>query len=592
MANAVLYNQGSHPTGALKSGTMSMNVSPSLDIGALKWRNGYENNNMWVIYSDTYSQGQATQGNSLPTIWATSIFTDSGLVNLINTLPARAGQTPFTDVTAATSWLRGQGVYFLSNQNYPQIVTSGLTMMLDGGFSASFPSGTGTTWYDVCGNDKNATLYNGTNWVNSGVTSYLSFDGTNDYVANNDFYTSSYFTTNQSWTITTTINIISAPGNGGVFANQKYQTESNAGGFGLNLQSSKYCINLTYNDGSGNQTSYESLVYTNIGFGKIEHITAVYRAETSTVSIYRNGVLETSSTNANYKWSPRSSGIANYIGASTQGGWGNFYPMNIYNIFLHNRALSSSEILQNYYKGPIVTSGLTIMLDAGNVISYSGTGTTWKDLTTNGNNMSMVNGMVYNQTNGGELYMDGGDEYLQIPPSTNLDNLFSANSFTITVIAKSDNVVYPRSRCPIYVNGTVTNYSSGGPRTGWSAGHGASTTSMEIRCGDGTNFNSGYISHTVQESTVYHRTFVIDRTNGVKTSYYVNGVLQGSLDFTNITGSIYTGTGSDFVDGFVFGYVWGWRFIGGVYNIMVHNRALSANEVQQNFNAQRGRFGI
>lgn len=93
MANAVLYNQGSHPTGALKSGTMSMNVSPSLDIGALKWRNGYENNNMWVIYSDTYSQGQATQGNSLPTIWATSTFTDSGLVNLINTLPKSRSNT-------------------------------------------------------------------------------------------------------------------------------------------------------------------------------------------------------------------------------------------------------------------------------------------------------------------------------------------------------------------------------------------------------------------------------------------------------------------------------------------------------------------
>jgi hypothetical protein len=79
-------------------------------------------------------------------------------------------------------------------------------------------------------------------------------------------------------------------------------------GLDLNLQSSKYCINLTYNDGSGNQTTYEGLVYTNIGFGNIEHITAVYSAETSTVGIYRNGVLIASSTNSNYKWSPRSSG--------------------------------------------------------------------------------------------------------------------------------------------------------------------------------------------------------------------------------------------------------------------------------------------
>ena len=182
MANAILYNQGSHPTGALKSGTMSMNVSPSLNVGALKWRNGFENNNMWVIYSDTYSQGQATQGNALPTIWATSTFTDAGLVGLINSLPARAGQIPFTNVTAATSWLRSQNVYFLSNQNYPQIVTSGLTMMMDAGFTASLPNGTGTTWYDMSGNDTTGTLINGPVWNNSGTTSFVYFDGTNDYV--------------------------------------------------------------------------------------------------------------------------------------------------------------------------------------------------------------------------------------------------------------------------------------------------------------------------------------------------------------------------------------------------------------------------
>jgi len=55
-------------------------------------------------------------------------------------------------------------------------------MMMDAGFPASFPNGTGTTWYDVCGNDNNGTLNNGPTWVNSGTTSYLSFDGTDDYI--------------------------------------------------------------------------------------------------------------------------------------------------------------------------------------------------------------------------------------------------------------------------------------------------------------------------------------------------------------------------------------------------------------------------
>jgi hypothetical protein len=565
MANAILYNQGSHPTGALKSGTMSMNVSPSLNVGALKWRNGFENNNMWVIYSDTYSQGQATQGNALPTIWASSTFTDDGLVGLINTLPARAGQIPFTNVTAATSWLRSQGVYFLSNQNYPQIVTSGLTMMLDAGFPASFPTGTGTTWYDVCGNDKNATLFNGLNWVNSGTTSYLSFDGTNDYITNNDFYTSSYFTTNQSWTITTTINIISAPGNGGVFANQRFQTEPNGGGFGLNLQSSKYCINLTYNDGSGNQTSYEGLVYTNIGFGNIEHITAVYSAETSTVGIYRNGVLINSSTNSNYKWSPRSSGILNYIGASSQGGWNNLYPMNIYNMYLHNRALSQSEILQNYYEGPIVTSGLTLALDAANVVSYSGTGTTWKDLTPNANNATLINGPTYSSDSGGCIVFDGSDDYVNVPSPI--------NTTTITMC------------CWIYLSarnaygGFIDSYLDQ-----WEF--------ITDVSGEKLSFvlwkdSGGYDEFKSTDNIPLNQWSFVSCSISGTSILLTLGTKQYSYTMPQ---SIKTGANSIKIGASVSGAP---QYLNGKMAIVqIYNRSLTYNELMQNYNAQRGRFGI
>ena len=252
----------------------------------------------------------------------------------------------------------------------------------------------------------------------------------------------------------------------------------------------------------------------------------------------------------------------------------------------------TDKIIFNIDYPPIVTNGLVINLDAGFVPSYPKNNTTWYDISSNSNNSQLINGLTYNNTYNGEIYMDGGDEYIQIAPSSNLTSYFANNSFTITLIVKSDNVVYPRSRCPIYVNGTVTNNSSGGPRTGWSAGHGASTTSMEIRCGDGTNFSNGFINFNVNESTVYIRTFTIDRTNGVLTKYYVNGNYIGQHNATNVTGSIYTGSGSDFVDGFVFGYVWGWRFIGGIYNIMVHNRVLTDSEITQNYNALKGRFGL
>ena len=43
----------------------------------------------------------------------------------------------------------------------------------------------------------------------------------------------------------------------------------------------------------------------------------------------------------------------------------------------------------------IVTSGLIMNLDAGNTTSYSGTGTTWTDLSSTGNNGTLVNGTGY-----------------------------------------------------------------------------------------------------------------------------------------------------------------------------------------------------
>ena len=179
MANPVTYNQGTSIAGSLKSSVISVGVSPSLNISGYNWRNGFENNNIWVIYSDTFSQGQSTAGNSLPTIWATPAFTDAGLLNLINVLPARAGLTAFTVLSDAIAWLYGENKYFLSNQNYPQLVTGDLFLFLDAGFTASYPN-VGTTWYDLSGGGRNFTLVNGPSWNNTYTKSNFSLDGADD----------------------------------------------------------------------------------------------------------------------------------------------------------------------------------------------------------------------------------------------------------------------------------------------------------------------------------------------------------------------------------------------------------------------------
>jgi hypothetical protein len=81
---------------------------------------------------------------------------------------------------------------------------------------------------------------------------------------------------------------------------------------------------------------------------------------------------------------------------------------------VYNRALSQSEILQNYYKGKLVTSGLTLALDAGNLVSYSGASTTWYDMTSNGKNGTLTNGPTYSGGTIPSIVFDGTNDYVSL----------------------------------------------------------------------------------------------------------------------------------------------------------------------------------
>ena len=77
----------------------------------------------------------------------------------------------------------------------------------------------------------------------------------------------------------------------------------------------------------------------------------------------------------------------------------------------------------------IVTNGLVLCLDAGNQLSYPGTGTTWNDLSRNGNDGTLTNGPVFNS--GGSMVFDGVNDYIAI--SDSLQQLqFSTGAFTLS----------------------------------------------------------------------------------------------------------------------------------------------------------------
>lgn len=64
----------------------------------------------------------------------------------------------------------------------------------------------------------------------------------------------------------------------------------------------------------------------------------------------------------------------------------------------------------------IITTNLVQHLDAGNSSSYSGSGTTWSDLTSSGVNGTLVNSPSYSSSEGGGSFLfDSVDDYVKFP---------------------------------------------------------------------------------------------------------------------------------------------------------------------------------
>ena len=548
MANPVTYNQGTSIAGSLKSSVISVGVSPSLNISGYNWRNGFENNNIWVIYSDTFSQGQSTAGNSLPTIWGTPVFTDAGLLNLINVLPARAGQTAFTTLSSAISWLYGENKYFLSNQNYPFIPTTNLVYFMDAGYSASYPN-VGSTLYDLSGNGATGDLLNGTGWNNLYTKSSLVFDGTDDkvYCNNNSAIN---FDGNQVYTV---LSWIYPQGAGttwhGIFSkgnDQQYALTINSGSaffhYETNL-SAAAPLNSSAGSVVYNRWQMVGVRYKNPGREIILNGTVI-ASDSATVS---------SSSNTEQL----------RIG---EGNTAEVFRGNINSTMIWDRNLTDDEILQAYYKAPIVTSGLIFNIDAANIVSYPNTGTNWYNLASTTSNATLNNSPTFSNDAGGCFVFDGTDDYVSFsnplnqaqlaqvwtvqawiniqskPPQLLVDGL--ASGLWIEYV-QGDNSL-------LYLNGGVNDYYTYG----------------------GQFTNQGWVLAT----------FRFNNANGDR-QIWRNTTIIG-----NANGPNYTSTPASQGGTFTIGSNGSSTILGKVANVLIYNRYLTDNEIQQNYNAYQNRF--
>jgi len=108
------------------------------------------------------------------------------------------------------------------------------------------------------------------------------------------------------------------------------------------------------------------------------------------------------------------------------------------------------------------------------------------------------------------------------------------------------------------------------------------------------NRNPGYWKYgstTIQSNTWYQAVFVCD-SGGTNYRYYINGVREGGNHVDNVWNSTYSSLETRYVGRYEYSGSYSRYFVGKMPIVKMYNKALTASEIQQNFNATRSRFGI
>jgi hypothetical protein len=223
----------------------------------------------------------------------------------------------------------------------------------------------------------------------------------------------------------------------------------------------------------------------------------------------------------------------------------------------------------------IVTDGLVLSLDAGNINSYPGSGATWTDMIQS-RVFTLFNTPAYSSNNGGYLsFIPASSQYAQ---ATSLSSSLSTwtvetwhyytdtnSGLTPTIVTE----VYPGSTSNINFNlGSQTSQG----RTSLSSGF----------------FNGAWRTTSATILTTNTWNYVVGTYDGITNKLYVNDLLVQSSSYTGTPISSQGGirlmrrwddTSADF---------WGGR----LSIVRIYNNALNTTQITQNYNAQKSRFGL
>jgi hypothetical protein len=439
--------------------------------------------------------------------------------------------------------------------NYnPTIVPDGLVMYLDPANSRSY-SGSGNTWYDLSGNSLNATLVSSPSYTTSNIGTFV-LDGSSNYftLPNNAILSLSEFTIS-IWVKTLQLN-----------ADQYLvDTSSNSSfgyGYSFRIRSNNTIRFWAYDANTLLDTT--ATVNSNTWY----NIVVSYSNFSKTQKIYINGELSASNQHTNSfvlaDVQYLRIGNSQVLGGYTKGVVGQTH--------FYNRELSSSEVLQNYnatkgrYISPenIVTNGLILNFDSSKTNSYSGFGNTIYDLSGFGNTGTLTNGPTFSGLNGGAIVFDGVDDYVISSVNSGISGTASRS---ICAWAKFNNIS-SSVVCGIGDAAVDNNLFELQAYQNKMIGH---------------PYGSAIFSQTTLSTGVWY--FAAYTYDGTTCKLYLNGILEASENRVLTTINTPFSLGKK-------GFNPNSNMNGSISNAQLYNRALTQQEILQNYNATKSRFGL
>jgi hypothetical protein len=240
------------------------------------------------------------------------------------------------------------------------------------------------------------------------------------------------------------------------------------------------------------------------------------------------------------------------------------------------------------YTGGIVTNGLVLNLDAAKTDSYPGTGTTWRDLSGRGNNGTLINGPTFSGIGKqASIVFDGADDYVLnntlTPLITNQLTIsvwfFATDVSTDNFIISSENSTFNNSKFLLFQDKVA--FFSGRVNTYTFIPGDSTTGNIRMEFASNSEVLNQWVNITC--------TFIANNSTGIRG--YKNGIEDpnspvnaSTVGPLSSTDPLYIGLRNPSTDQ---------RFFDGrIGAVQIYNRALTAQEITQNFNALRGRYGI